>query len=98
MSTSLQLTERHRDDGVAVLVAAGEIDFSNVEVFRAAIVQAAGTDDPLVIDLTGVVYLDSAGLAELFTHARHVELVVSAMLRPMLTISGLAGLTTVHVA
>ena len=98
MTTPLQLTVRRRDNGTPVLAVAGEIDFSNVETFREAIARAAGDDELLVIDLTGVHYLDSAALAALFAHVRHIELIVPSLLRPVLTISGLDVLTTVHVA
>ncbi len=50
----------------------------------------------LVVDLTAVEYLDSAGLAALFPHAERIQLVVTPLLEPLLTISGLADLTTVH--
>ena len=51
---------------------------------------------PVVVDLTGVEYLDSAGLTVLFTHAAHIELVATPLLAPVLTISGLADITRLH--
>ena len=53
-------------------------------------------DGPLIGDLSGVEYLDSAGLTALFANASRVELIASPLLAPVLTVSGLAGLATVH--
>ncbi|MBW8484143.1 STAS domain-containing protein [Actinomadura parmotrematis] len=95
MTTPLTLALSRRGDGRRVLTAVGEIDMSNVARFAA---ELAGTSDgaPLVVDLTGVGYLDSAGLAALFAHAAHVELVATPLLEPVLTVSGLTTLLTVH--
>jgi hypothetical protein len=84
MTTALTLVPGRRPDGTPCLTVSGEIDMSN-----------AGSG-PLVLDLTAVEYLDSAGLNVLFTHAERLELVVTPLLEPVLTISGLADLATVH--
>ncbi|MDG4800311.1 STAS domain-containing protein [Micromonospora sp. WMMD980] len=97
MSTALTLTTSDGPEGGRVLTAVGEIDMSNAADFGAALDDAVRPDgDPLVVDLTKVEYLDSAGLAVLFPHAEHVALVVNPLLGPLLTISGLADLTTVR--
>jgi anti-sigma B factor antagonist len=97
MTTALTLTTSSRPDGTRMLTAAGEIDMSNAASFAAALDEAVGTDgSPLVVDLTAVEYLDSAGLAALFPHAERIALVASPLLAPLLTISGLADLTTVR--
>jgi anti-sigma B factor antagonist len=93
MTTPLTLTPGRRPDGTALLTAIGEIDMSNTEVLAAALDSTPG---PLVLDLTGIEYLDSAGLSVLFPHAERIELIANPLLRPVLTISGLAGLTTIH--
>ncbi|MFE4173392.1 STAS domain-containing protein [Streptomyces sp. NPDC056909] len=93
MTTPLTLTPGRRPDGTALLTAVGEIDMSNTDVLAAALDSTAG---PLVLDLTGVEYLDSAGLSVLFPHADRIELIANPLLEPVLTISGLAGLTTIH--
>lgn len=51
------------------LVVTGEIDLSNVEAFRQAL-GASGDGSPLRVDLSGVEYIDSAGIAALFGRAR----------------------------
>ncbi|HEV2639317.1 MAG TPA: hypothetical protein VGX23_29540 [Actinocrinis sp.] len=50
-----------------------------------------------MVDLTAVEYLDSAGLTVLFNHAGRVRLISSALLRSVLTLSGLTELTTVEI-
>ena len=74
----------------------GEIDMSNAGTFRDALTRAPAADGRLVVDLTGVEYLDSAGLTVLFTHAAHNELIATPLLAPVLTISGLADITTMY--
>ncbi|MBW5420378.1 STAS domain-containing protein [Streptomyces sp. BG9H] len=93
MTTPLTLTPGRRPDGSALLTAVGEIDMTNAEALCEAL---DATHGPVVLDLTGVEYLDSAGLNVLFARADRVELVATALLAPVLSISGLADLTTVH--
>ncbi|MEY7976926.1 STAS domain-containing protein [Streptomyces pilosus] len=93
MTTPLTLTPGRRPDGTALLTVAGEIDMNNVDELATAI---ASTDGRLVIDLTAVEYLDSAGLSVLFQYTDRIELVVTPLLAPVLEITGLADLTTVH--
>ena len=97
MSTALSFTTGRGPDGAVVLAAAGEIDMSNAAVFAEALTaareDAAGS---VVVDLTGVGYLDSAGLAALFPHVDHVRLVAGPLLAPVLTIAGLDDRTTIE--
>ena len=96
MSTELTFTTGHDPSGCRVLGAAGEIDMSNAAAFAAALDDACRDGDRLVLDLTGVEYLDSAGLAVLFPHVDHVRLVAGPLLGPLLTIAGLADVTTIR--
>ncbi|CAL9603392.1 hypothetical protein SUDANB58_05484 [Streptomyces sp. enrichment culture] len=93
MSTPMSLTPSRRSDGSTLLTVVGEIDMSNTDALAAAI---ETTDGPVVIDLTAVEYLDSAGLSVLFNHSDRIELIASPLLAPVLSISGLADLITVH--
>lgn len=93
MTTPLTLTPGVRPDGAALLTAAGEIDMSNTDALEAALESTPG---PVVLDLTSVEYLDSAGLSVLFAHADHITLIANPLLTPVLTISGLADIATVH--
>ena len=97
MSTALSLTTGNGPDGAVVLEATGEIDMSNAAAFSAALTDARqGVAGPLVVDLTRVEYIDSAGLAALFPHVEHLRLVATPLLAPVLTVAGLDDLTTVH--
>jgi anti-anti-sigma factor len=97
MSTALSFSTGRGPDGAVVLAATGEIDMSNAAVFAEALTAAhADAAGPVVVDLTGVEYLDSAGLAALFPHVEHVRLVAGPLLAPVLTIAGLDDLTTIE--
>ncbi|MET9503684.1 STAS domain-containing protein [Streptomyces sp. NPDC006622] len=93
MTTPLTLTHGRRPDGTALLTAVGEIDMTNTEALADALDATHGL---VLLDLTGVEYLDSAGLNVLFARADRLELVATPLLAPVLTISGLPDLTTVH--
>ncbi|RZU53878.1 anti-anti-sigma factor [Krasilnikovia cinnamomea] len=98
MSAALTLATGRRSDGAFVLTATGEIDMSNADAFATALAGAHRDADgaPFVVDLTGVAYLDSAGLAALLPHVEHVHLLATPLIGPVLTIAGLAELTTIH--
>ncbi|MEN3533703.1 STAS domain-containing protein [Microbispora sp. ZYX-F-249] len=97
MTTPLTLAPSRRSDGTPVLTVSGEIDMSNAGELEAALTDAAGAGGhALLVDLSAVEYLDSAGLTVLFAHAARIELVANELLAPVLTISGLADMTTVH--
>ncbi|MGA5605389.1 STAS domain-containing protein [Streptomyces griseoincarnatus] len=93
MTTPLTLAPGRGPDGAARLAVGGEIDMSNAGRLAEALDSRPG---PLVVDLTEVEYLDSAGLSVLFAHAERLELVVPPLLEPVLTVSGLATLAIVH--
>jgi anti-sigma B factor antagonist len=97
MTTALTFTTGHRPDGCAVLAATGEIDMSNAHDFGLALADALPADaaSPLVVDLTRVEYLDSAGLAVLFPHVERLHLLAGPLLAPLLAIAGLDDLTTI---
>ncbi|WP_042371527.1 STAS domain-containing protein [Streptacidiphilus neutrinimicus] len=97
MTTPLTLTADTRGDGSPVLAATGEIDMSNSAELAAALGAVIGQDSrPVLVDLRGVGYLDSAGLTVLLTHASDIEVLATPLLAPVLTICGLTDLTSVH--
>lgn len=53
------------EDGATVIVVAGEIDASNADHLREAVVDALDARSTLVIDLAGVTFMDSSGLSVL---------------------------------
>ncbi|SNY47062.1 STAS domain-containing protein [Paractinoplanes atraurantiacus] len=98
MSTELTFATVQDPDGATVLSAAGEIDMSNAAEFSAALdgALAEAGDAPVVVDLTKVDYIDSAGLAVVFPHIDRVRLVASEVLAPVLTVVGLDDVMTVR--
>src|SRR5690606_22088182 len=70
MTGPLTLTPGHAPAGATRLTVAGEIDMSDIGTLAPAIETTQG---PLIVDLTAVDHLDSAGLSVLFRHADRVE-------------------------
>ena len=96
MSTPLTLDTARGSDGKLMLVAAGEIDLSNVGAFTLALSSAAiDGDGALLVDLSAVEYLDSAAISALAAHADRIELVAHPILMPVLKLSGLTELTAI---
>jgi anti-anti-sigma factor len=55
--------ERSGDREVAVLVIEGDFDLPEVETYREAVAQAlAASSDALIVDTTGLRFIDSSGL------------------------------------
>jgi anti-anti-sigma factor len=102
MPTSLTLDTARCSDGNVMLVAVGEIDLSNIDAFdhalTAATAESDGNNQPLLVDLSAVEYLDSSAINALATHADHIRLIAHQLLMPILRISGLAELTTIEPA
>lgn len=101
MTTSLTLDTVRSTDGRLVLTATGEIDLSNVEPFSQALTVAAADADSsgdatLVIDLSGVEYLDSAAVSVLFPYAERIRVVAHPHLVRIFDISGFSELATVE--
>ncbi|MEV1046635.1 STAS domain-containing protein [Streptomyces sp. NPDC049916] len=89
MTTPLTLTPGRSADGAARLAVTGEIDLSNSHLLATALEDLPG---PLLLDLTGVTYLDSAGLSVLFGHAERLEVLATSLIAPVLSVSGLTDL------
>ena len=63
--------ERTRVDGLDVLVVEGELDIATAPRMISALNEAlAAGDDPLVVDLSRVLFMDSTGLALLINARR----------------------------
>ncbi len=98
MTAPLELSTWRDDAGATVLAAAGEIDMSNAASFGAALDEAAAAgpaDARVIVDLTAVSYLDSAGLTALLPHASRIKIIATGLLAPVLAITGLETVTTV---
>ena len=95
MTTPLELSTRRDANGATVLTAVGEIDMSNAAGFRDALAAAGAGGAAFTVDLTGVEYLDSAGLTALLPYASSVKIIATALLAPVLSVTGLDPVTTV---
>jgi len=85
-------------DGVVKLVFKGDIDMSSADRFRRAL-DAAPAGDRLILDLTGVDYLDSAGVKVLYDHlGLDPELIAEpgAIILRVLAITGLCDRLTIR--
>jgi anti-anti-sigma factor len=102
MPAVLTVDTARSDDGKLVLIAAGEIDLSNIDTFTqaltTAITETAGRGETLTVDLSEVEYLDSAAINALFPHAEHIHVIAHPFLVRVFDISGLAELATVEPA
>ena len=102
MATPLTLNTDRDVDGTPRVVAAGEIDLSNIAEFARALTDAsAGNRGPITVDLSAVKYVDSAGINALFDHADEVDrlhVIVHPLLLRVLTISGLSEIANVESA
>ncbi|MER5480691.1 STAS domain-containing protein [Streptomyces sp. NPDC002734] len=97
--TPLTVTPGTAPGGRPLLTVAGEIDLGNAGLLAReleALETADAAPERVVVDLTAVDYLDSAGLSVLFVHAERLEIVVSSLLEPVLTYSGLTELAVVR--
>ena len=99
MTTALTLVASAGDDGDRVLTVTGEVDIGNAAEFGAALERELVTGAALTVDLTGVTYLDSAGIATLFDRAadHDVRLLAPRLLDRVLCISGLAQVAKVTI-
>lgn len=86
------------DGGRPTVAFTGEVDVTNVDRFSAAL--AADGSATVVADLTGLTYLDSAGIQVLFTVARQRKLEIVAgpgcLVRRVLEVVGLGEVATLH--
>jgi len=100
--TQLSIISEHRG-GNEILLVSGEVDLSTAPRLGDAIARAAHPGMPLIVDLTGVGFLDSAGArvladADLELDARGGRLltVPSAAVRRVFDFGGLDQVLHVH--
>ncbi|MEV4799231.1 STAS domain-containing protein [Nonomuraea sp. NPDC049421] len=93
MTAPLSLVTSELPDGTPVLAVTGEVDMSNAATLDDALTRTSGAT--VLVDLSAVEYLDSAGLTVLFSHAGRIRVVANPLLEPVLEISGLVDVTTV---
>ena len=97
-SPQLSVAAELDGSGAAVVALAGELDMSNVELLEQAVERLAAAQPPrLIVDLSGLRFMDTAGIAALVGAAGRfndaVELRDPApMVRRVLEFSGLTGI------
>ncbi|MEU5695918.1 STAS domain-containing protein [Actinosynnema sp. NPDC020468] len=97
------LTAEHVD-GIAVLVVVGEIDMSNSDDLRTAAVDLLDSSTGLVLDLSGVTFFASSGIAALARLREHrastdgppVHLVSGSSVRRSLEVTAMDKLLPLH--
>jgi anti-anti-sigma factor len=87
-----------REGSTATVAAEGEIDLSTVDELRSAVTAAADGVDNLLLDLTEVEFIDSAGLGGLLElrstlRSRSVTLQISASAGPVRHAMEITGLS-----
>ena len=87
--------ERFRDALGLAAAAAGAAGGAAAADSAGAPADSAGGGGSFVVDLTSVEYIDSAGLHALFGYAPRIRLIAGPLLEPVLTVSGLSGITSV---
>lgn len=99
----LAITSRTLDNAVTLTVA-GEIDLSNAENLYKALTEALAPGAPVIVDLSGVGFMDSRGLAAL-VRARHealdgatvpILLITSESVARVIEIAGAEGILPVY--
>ena len=100
----MQLDVTHPDSGqVPVATVSGEIDVSSAAALRDGLIELIAGGTSVIVDLTGVAFLDSTGLGALVTARKAAEdqgvalpLVCSAeRILKLFTITGLDGVFTI---
>jgi anti-sigma B factor antagonist len=100
----LSITSRILDDTVTLAVS-GEIDLGNAESFHRALTEALASGTPVIVDLTGVGFMDSRGFAAL-VRAHHeaaqnlsvppILVIPSDPVKRVFELAGAAGLLPVY--
>jgi anti-anti-sigma factor len=95
-AAEIEIETRHDADGVPVVVLAGELDTSNAGSLQRTVASlTSARPDRIVFDVSGLRFMDSAGIAVLIGAAAQVETVElrnpSPIVRRVVEITGLAG-------
>jgi anti-sigma B factor antagonist len=86
-----------RPGGAFVIRAEGEVDLGNAEKLSTALRTAAGEgDDPVVLDLLGVPFMDSSGLKALLVGSAQLGGRLSLVLSPGAPVGRLLDLAEVR--
>lgn len=99
MPADLRVETRSLADGRTSAVFTGEVDVTSVPDFRTGLEQAIAQGAGVAV-LTGLTYLDSAGIEALFNVARRAELEIVAgpdsVVRGLIELVGLGEVATLR--
>ncbi len=100
-AAELEIETRHDAAGLPVIAVAGDLDISNSAKVEAAVTAiAAARPEQLVFDLSGLRFMDSAGIAVLLGAVSLIGAVSlrepSPAVRRVLEITGLADVITIE--
>ncbi|WUH89296.1 STAS domain-containing protein [Streptomyces sp. NBC_00433] len=96
----LTVTAERHPAGPALIILNGELDFSTVADLHDVISDTPFTPAGVVIDLTGVLYCDSAGITELVTASQQARkagspLALAGLSDNLRRVFGIAGLDAI---
>jgi anti-anti-sigma factor len=97
----MEITEERLDGGITVVALAGRLDNSSVESTERKLLELIERDTrSLVLDLSGLAYIRSAGLHVLFVIARKLktqkgDLVLCAVQRYVKEVFEISGFSTI---
>jgi anti-sigma B factor antagonist len=96
----LSVEELRDDDGRLRLRLEGELDMSTEPLLRTALHKAAEGGEPVVVDLSGVEFMDSSGLRVLIQAHQHAQrdgwsLALTAPSPPVRSLFEVAGVVEV---
>jgi anti-anti-sigma factor len=75
------------------LVVVGEVDLATCARFERGVADACRSSDRLVVDLTGLTFISSAGIGTLYRHSEKLSSVLVAETSLILRALGYAGFT-----
>jgi anti-sigma B factor antagonist len=67
------LTDVQNQDGVCLVKARGEVDISNAQSLRSVLQNVDIAEKAVIVDISGVTYMDSSGFAVLLETARRLR-------------------------
>lgn len=98
MTERLDISVDRSPEGGLTARVEGEIDLANVQKLREAL--DGEPDRPLVVDLSHVTYIDSAGIAVLFDRAAHGPLEIrcrpDSVVAPLIDITRLGDVASIR--
>jgi len=69
-----ELLDRTVERHIRVIAVSGEVDMAAAPAFERALVETVSGDEPAILDLTNVSYMDSTAIAAMLAMRRRAEL------------------------